>query len=116
MYTIVTSQKLCRGRRDRRPAFKVGYIGAVVVGVRVDAKAVAYVLDIFRAAKQTDTVSSVLTLQAILFKELTKLTHMLHIYVAVRTHAPLSSHVVDRELHCHQTEGFGALFNGYRLR
>jgi hypothetical protein len=67
----------------------------VVIRGRIDAEAIAHSPDVFCVAKQADAVSAVLTLQAMLFKELTELTHMLHIYVAVGTHAPLGGHVVD---------------------
>jgi hypothetical protein len=87
----------------------------VTIGGRINAEAVAYGPDVFRTAKQADTVSMVLKLLAMLFEQLTKLTHVLHIYVAVRTHAPLSGHVVGWEFHRHQTEGFSTFLDGGRL-
>jgi hypothetical protein len=65
----------------------------VTIGGCINFEAVAYGPDVFHAAKQADTVSTGLTLQAMLFEQLTKLTHVLHIYVAVRIHAPLTSSV-----------------------
>lgn len=87
----------------------------MVIRARIDAEMVAHCPDVFGMAKQADAVSAVLTLQAMLFKELTKLTHVFHIYVAVRTYAPLSGHVVDGKLRRHQPEGFGAFFDRCRL-
>jgi hypothetical protein len=95
VYAVVTSQQLCRRRRERRPSLEERWIGAVAIRGRIDAEAVAHSPDVFCVAKQADAVSTVLTLQAKLFKDLTELTHMLYIYVAVGTHAPLGGRVVD---------------------
>jgi hypothetical protein len=87
----------------------------MVIGSRLDPETFTHRPDIFCTAKQTDTVSAILTLQAMLLKQLTKLAHVLRVYIAVGTHAPLRSYVVNGEFHRHQTEGFGAFFDGRRL-
>lgn len=87
----------------------------MIVEGGVDTEVVAHGPDVSRAAEQTDKVNAVLTLQAVLFEESTKLTHVLRIHVAVRTQAPFSSHFVDREFHSHQTEWFSAFLDAGRL-
>lgn len=113
---MVAGQQLGGAGGECRPAFKIGRVGAAaVIRSRVHAETVAHGFDVFRTAKQADTVVAVLTLQAMLFEQLTKLTHMLRVYIAIRAHAPFGTHVVNREFHRHQTKGFSAFLDAPRL-
>jgi hypothetical protein len=88
----------------------------MVVGSHINAEVVAHGPDILRAAEQAGTMGAVLTLQAMLVKKLAELVDMLRIQVAIHSHAPFGAHIVNRELHRHQTKGFSAFFDAHGLR